>query len=67
LPGDPKECRKHALRCAELAHSARTPELKNLLIELSGNWLKIAIELERAHLLLNIDDPPSIVPHKKPT
>jgi hypothetical protein len=32
-----------------LAHTARTPELKNLLIELSKNWMKLATELERTH------------------
>jgi hypothetical protein len=26
MPGDPKECRQHALRCAELAESADRPE-----------------------------------------
>jgi len=48
MPGGPKECRRNALRCAELAHSARTPGLKQTLISLSNNWLKLAIELERA-------------------
>jgi hypothetical protein len=28
MPGDPKECRRHAARCAELAVAARTPQLK---------------------------------------
>lgn len=51
MPGDPKECRKNASRCADLAHAARTPELKQTLIELSRNWLKLAIELERARSL----------------
>ena len=63
MPGDPKECRQHATRCAELAHTARTPELKLTLIELSKTWLKLAIELERAHAMLNDDQPPV----KKPT
>jgi hypothetical protein len=62
MPSNPKECREHALRCADLAHTARTPELKNLLIELSGNWLKLAVELERNHALLEIDDPPPLAP-----
>jgi hypothetical protein len=26
LPGDPKECRQHALKCAELAEKADSPE-----------------------------------------
>jgi len=64
--GDPRECRKNALRCAELAHSASTPELKQTLIELSRNWLKLAIEIERTHIILDLDDPPPVVPRKRP-
>jgi hypothetical protein len=48
MAGDPKQCRARAWRCSELAHEARTPELKRLLIELSGNWQKLATELERS-------------------
>ena len=51
--GDPKECRKRAFRCADLAHTARTPELKKLLIQLSQNWLRLSIELERSAALLD--------------
>jgi hypothetical protein len=53
MAGDPKECRQRAVQCADLAHTARTPELKTLLINLSQNWLKLAIELERTQLLLD--------------
>jgi len=53
LPGDPRECRKNAWRCADLAHTASAPELKQTLIELSQNWLRLAIELERAQKLLS--------------
>jgi len=56
MPGEPRECRKHAWRCAELANSARSPELKQRLVELSRNWLKLAIELEKAHALLQTDE-----------
>jgi hypothetical protein len=48
MPGDPKECRGHALRCAELAMKARTPQLKSMFLELSKNWEKLAIQLENA-------------------
>ena len=46
MPGDPKEYRKHALRCAQLAIAARTPQLKAMFLELSKNWEKLAIQLE---------------------
>jgi hypothetical protein len=48
MPGDPKECREHALRCAELAMTARTPQLKTTLLDLSKKWEKLAIQLENA-------------------
>jgi hypothetical protein len=58
MSGDPKECRNNALWCADLAHKARTVELKQTLIELSQNWLKLAIALERAQGLLDDAPPP---------
>jgi hypothetical protein len=48
MPGDPKECRKHAARCAEMAVAAHTPQLKATFLELSKNWEKLAIQLENA-------------------
>jgi hypothetical protein len=53
VPGDFKECRKNAWQCADLAHTATRPELKQTFIELSKNWLRLAIELERAQTLLS--------------
>jgi hypothetical protein len=49
MTGDPKEYRKHAARCAELAVSARTPQLKTAFLGLSKNWERFAIELEDAY------------------
>jgi hypothetical protein len=57
MPGNPKECREYALRCADLAHTARTPKLKELLIDLSKNWIKLAIELERSAALVEMESP----------
>jgi hypothetical protein len=48
MPGDPKECRTHAARCAAMAAAARTPYLKATFLELSKNWEKLAIQLENA-------------------
>jgi hypothetical protein len=48
MPADPQECRSHAARCAELAVSASTPQLKATFLELSKNWEKLAIQLEEA-------------------
>jgi hypothetical protein len=65
MPGDPKECRQHAASCAELANTARSSELRMTLINLSQNWLKLAIELERARALLDLDDPTPVVPLRR--
>jgi hypothetical protein len=48
MVGDPKECRRHAARCAELAVTAQTPQLKAAFLGLSKNWEKLAIQLEDA-------------------
>jgi len=68
VPSDPKAFRQYAWRCSELAYTAKTPELKSTLIELSKNWLKLAIELERSHAILEMHDPPPPVggPRKTP-
>ena len=65
MPGDPKECRHHAASCAELANTARSPELRLTLINLSQNWLKLAIELERARALLDMDGPTPVLPLRR--
>ena len=48
MPVDPKECRKRALFCTELAAAARTARSKALFLELSQSWEKLAIQLEDA-------------------
>jgi hypothetical protein len=52
MPGDPEECRHHAARCAEMAATAGTPELKALLLELSAKWQALAVEAERVQAML---------------
>jgi len=46
--GDPKEYRRHAAHCAQLAVFARAPQLKAAFLALSKNWERFAIELEDA-------------------
>ena len=48
VPGDPKECREHALRCAELATTAQTERLKMLFLNLSKSWERLALNLEHS-------------------
>jgi len=53
MPGDPKQCRLHAMRCAELAAKAKTEKLKATLLDLSQNWVKLAVSLEHTQALLD--------------
>jgi hypothetical protein len=46
MSGDPRECRKRAVRCVELAAEA-SGESKTHLLGLSKNWEKLALEYER--------------------
>jgi hypothetical protein len=48
MVGDPKEYRRHAAHCAQLAVFARAPQLKAAFLALSKNWERFAIELEDA-------------------
>jgi hypothetical protein len=48
MPGNPVECRRNAARCAESAVTASTPQLRTTFLELSKNWVKLAIQLEDA-------------------
>jgi hypothetical protein len=57
MPGDPKECRKHALRCSELAATVQNEELKKTLLNLAKTWTRLAVELESANALLDMVDP----------
>jgi len=53
MPGDPKECRAHAARCEELAKTAEDPEHARILTNLARQWLRLALQLERAQAVLN--------------
>jgi len=48
MTGNPKEYRRHAARCAQLAMFARAPQLKAAFLGLSKNWERFAVELEDA-------------------
>lgn len=55
-------CTKQARRCAVLAATATDPELKDTLASMAQNWMKLALDVERAEAL--VDDPPE--PPKRP-
>jgi len=53
MPGDPKECRLHAMHCIQLAEEAVNPDVKRTFVDLAHHWNRLAVELEDAQALLN--------------
>jgi hypothetical protein len=56
MPGDPKECRQHARRCAELASIATTPEARDQFLSLQMSWMRLAADLEQAKAFIDALD-----------
>ena len=56
MPGDPRACREHARRCAELAALAATPEERDHFLSLESAWIRFAGELENAEAFLKTMD-----------
>jgi hypothetical protein len=53
MPADPREYRRNAARCAELAVSGRSEQLKAALLQLSKNWEHLAIDRENCVAMLD--------------
>ena len=53
MPGNPKECRKHALNCQRLAETATNEHDRQQLRALADTWLALAAELESMGSLLD--------------
>jgi hypothetical protein len=56
MPGDPRLCREHARRCAELAELVATPEEREHFLTFERNWIRLAAELESVEAFLNTMD-----------
>ena len=56
MPGDPRVCREHARRCAELAVLAATPQEQEHLLSLESAWIRFAVDLESAEAFLKTMD-----------
>ena len=52
MPGNPKECRQHALNCQRLAETATNEHDRQQLRALADTWLALAAELESMESLL---------------
>ena len=53
MSGDPKRCRERALKCRYLANEASTPQSKEMFLDLSRAWFRLAAELDDANTFLN--------------
>ena len=51
MPGDPKECRQHALNCVQLAKK-ELPEARDRFAHSARTWIRLAEELERIQAVL---------------
>jgi len=56
MPGEPKECREHALNCVRLAKTAESPEARDRFAHLARTWIRLAEELERMQAVLAEDE-----------
>jgi hypothetical protein len=53
MPGDPKECRRHALTFVRLAQSSAYPPARERYAKLVNTWLRLAAELENGQASLD--------------
>jgi len=56
MPGDPRECRRHAMKCLQLAAAARNDSIKEHFLSLAATWQGLAKQLEKAQELLDGED-----------
>ena len=42
MPGDPKECRQHALACVRLAQTSASPQAREEFANLARTWTRLA-------------------------
>jgi hypothetical protein len=59
MPGNPEECRRHALECVRLAQTTAVPQRREYFAKLARTWIALAEELERSRELLDeeLDEP----------
>ena len=56
MPGDPKECRQHALACVRLAQTSASPQTREQFANLARTWIRLADDLERTLAILHAKD-----------
>ena len=53
MPGDPKECRQHALFCVRLAQTSASPQAREEFANLARTWIRLADDLEQSRAFLD--------------
>ena len=53
MSGDPTRCRERALKYRYLANDASTPQSKEMYLDLSRTWCRLAAELEDTNTFLH--------------
>jgi hypothetical protein len=53
MPGNPEECRLHALTCVRLAQTSVTRQARDHFAKLARTWIRLAEDLERSRALLD--------------
>jgi hypothetical protein len=53
MPGDPKDCRVHALECTRLAETALNKKAQEMFLYFSSTWLKLASQIEVSQALVD--------------
>ena len=57
MPGDPKECRRHALTCVRLAQTSPYPQARQQFADLARTWIRLADDLDQSQAFLDaLDD-----------
>jgi len=56
MPGDPRECRQHALTCVRLAQTSASPQAREQFANLARTWIRLADDLERSQTILDVLD-----------
>ena len=52
MPGDPNECRRHAVRCLDLAADAPNDAIRTKFVTLAATWQELANQIETAIALV---------------
>lgn len=53
MPGDPNECRTHALECTNLAETALNKNARERFLYFASAWFKLASQIESSEALVS--------------